>query len=541
MRSGQPGHPPRSGTVGQALEAAAQRWPDDVGWVFGDTRLTRAQMLASADHLAAALRMRGVGPGDRVAVWLPNRPEWAHCLFACARLGAVLVALNTRWKAHEVAYVLEHSHPKLLVLQRWLRDTDVGELVDELGWPAGTGPASGVDVIEVDGPQISGATPWTALLEETPMPNRAGAGQHPQPDGEPSPEDPLLLQYTSGSTAQPKGAVLPHRQVLNYGLEVIDRLGMRDGEAYLSPQPLYHVAGSCLALPAPLARRVRVVFPVDYAVERVLELTAAERCVSRGGTPTMYLDELAHPRFDEFDTSSLRSGWVGAPPSVLDRIRAKYPIDGLINLYAATEGGATWGEAAQPWTTRRMTTGPPLSGTQIHVRDVDSHHELAAGEIGEIGFRGWNQITEYLADPERTAEAFDADGFLHLGDLGFLDEEGHLHYAGRLKDMIRCGGENVAAEEVEAFLLEHPQINQAAVLGRPHPRLGEVIVAVVEPAPNVTLTERDILDFCADRLAGFRAPRQVHFVSTWPTTSTGKIHKPTLRDTYATEPERAAQ
>jgi fatty-acyl-CoA synthase/long-chain acyl-CoA synthetase len=282
-----------------------------------------------------------------------------------------------------------------------------------------------------------------------------------------------------------------------------------------------------------LVHPIRVVIPEYYAVERVLQLTERERCVARGGTSTMYLDEMAHERFAEYDTSSMRAGWVGAPPAVLDRIRAEYPVEGLVNLYSASEGGGTWGAVDEPWEVRRVTVGRPLTGTEIRVRDVATHRELPAGEVGEIGFRGWNQILEYLGEPEKTAEAFDADGFLHLGDLGFLDENRFLHFTGRIKDMIRSGGENVAAEEVETFLVQHPLIRQAAVIGRPDDRMGEVVVAIVEPTSPGAVSEADVIAFCQGQLANFRVPRAVYFLDEWPMTSSGKILKPSLRERFA--------
>jgi acyl-CoA synthetase (AMP-forming)/AMP-acid ligase II len=251
----------------------------------------------------------------------------------------------------------------------------------------------------------------------------------------------------------------------------------------------------------------------------------------------MYLDEIAHQRFADYDTSSIRSGWVGAPPAVLDRIRAEYPVEGLVNLYSASEGGGTWGDVTDPWELRRVSVGRALTGTEIHIRDVDTGRGLPDGQVGEIGFRGWMQMTEYLGEPAKTAEAFDADGFLHLGDLGFLDEDGHLHFTGRIKDMIRSGGENVAAEEVETFLVQHPAIRQAAVIGRPDDRLGEVVVAIVEPTSPGAVSEAEVIAFCTKHLANFRVPRAVHFVDGWPTTASGKILKPSLRERFAAAPQ----
>lgn len=526
-------------TIGDALAAAAEQWPDEVGWVFEDRHITRSDANHAVDHVATAFVGWGVEPGDRVAVWLSNRVEWALAFFACARIGAILVALNTRWKAPEAGYVLEHSRPKLLVLQRRFLNIDFGTLLDELGYRQGRGPAADLLVIEVGGTELPGTEPFptppgSSATSGVGHTGAAAAARAVRPD------DPVLLQYTSGSTGRPKGALVPHRMALNYGVEIVQRLGIRADEAYLSPQPLYHVAGSCAGLPLPLTLPIRVVVPEYYDVERVLRLTERERCVARGGTSTMYLDELAHDRFTAFDTRSLRAGWVGAPPAVLDRIRAEYPIPDLVNLYAASEGGGTCGVHDEPWERRRITVGRPLSGTEVHIRDPETGRDVPVGAVGEIGFRGWNKMLGYHRDPVSTAAALDEAGFLHLGDLGRLDDEGHLHFIGRLKDMIRVGGENVAAEEVEHMLTRHPTVRQAAVIGRPDPRLGEVVVAVVEPVPGARIDTDALVDYCRQRLASFRVPRAVHIVEEWPLTASGKIHKPSLRDRYgahATEPD----
>lgn len=520
---------PVEGTLGDALDAAFETRPDAVGWIFDDNAVTIAEMHRSVDAFARSLRLRGVTHGDRVAVMLPNRLEWAVALFGCARIGAVLVAMNTRWKSVEIRDVLVRSESKVLVVQKHFLAIDFEQRLTEAA--ALDGLPKLETVVEVDGPRFSGRTvSWESMLLPPTPDEEANLEQSPAPVVDS--KDISILQFTSGSTAAPKGALLTQAMVLNYGGEELVRLGVQTGESYLSAQPLYHVAGSCISLPAPLLRDVRVVMPGHYDPGAVLRLIEREKCVSRGGTPTMYLDEISHPDFSSTDTSSLRSGWVGGAPTVLDQIRSEYAIEGLVSLYGATEGGGTFGSVDDPWEIRRATCGRPLNGTEFHVRDPDSRETLPAGSSGEIGFRGWRTAAGYI-DATATSQAIDSHGFIHLGDLGHFDDEGYLHYEGRIKDMIRCGGENVAAEEVEAFLVQHPAIEQAAAIGRSDARLGEVVVAVVKTAPGAAeLSEAEVIDFCAKSLANFRVPKAVHFVEDWPMTSSGKIHKPALRDRF---------
>jgi fatty-acyl-CoA synthase/long-chain acyl-CoA synthetase len=302
----------------------------------------------------------------------------------------------------------------------------------------------------------------------------------------------------------------------------------------MNTQPIYHVGGAT-ALTVPLTLGCCKVTPTYYDAERVLELIERERCVSRGGIPTMYLMELAHPRFPEFDLSSLRSGWSGGPPAVMDQIREGFGGLELIQLYGATEGGGTSGSIADPWEKRRVSAGRLFTGTEIRVVDPESGKEVPAGEVGEVCIRGWNQMIGYFRDEQRTQEAFDADGWLHMGDLGRFDEDGYFYYVGRLKDMIRVGGENTSAEEVEALLQEHPEIHQSAVIGVPDDRMGEVVLAIVERTAGSSLTAEEIVAHCKARAANFRVPRHVRFVSEWPLTGSGKLAKQALRETYLPE------
>jgi fatty-acyl-CoA synthase/long-chain acyl-CoA synthetase len=525
---------PVESTVCEALDDAARRWPDRIGWVFEDESVSFAEMKTLSDRAAEGFRSLGVRKGDIVAIWTPNLAEAAVTAFACFRLGAVMTALNTRFKAFEAAHVLSHSEAKVLVIQPRFLGIDFEQILLEAA-PDLTVSDGGV-VLSASLPALRrlitvgqgrlAALPWSAVITGESGAEALGAGL--------SPDSPALLQYTSGTTARPKGALLAHRLVLNYTYEVYARLGVREAEPILNTQPIYHVGGAC-GLTVPLLLGCSVVMPSHYNAERVLELIERERCVSRSGNPTMYLMELDHPRFAEFDLSSLRSGWTGGPPAILDRIRDGFGGIELVQLYGATEGGGTAGSIDEPWEKRRVSAGRLITGTEIKLIDPQTGREVPTGQTGEICLRGWDRMLRYYRAGEPSKEVIDADGWLRMGDLARFDEEGYLYFVGRLKDMIRVGGENTSAEEVESVLLEHPGIHQAVAIGVPDARLGEVVLAIVERTEGSGVTTDEVIAHCRARAANFRVPRHVRFVTEWPTNGSGKIVKQTLRDTFAPE------
>jgi fatty-acyl-CoA synthase/long-chain acyl-CoA synthetase len=524
-------------TVGMALDAAARQWTHACGWIFEDRRVSFAEMKDMVDRAAGGLQRLGVTRGHMVATWTPNLMEWAVTSFAAYRLGATVTALNTRFKQFEASHVLAHSRARVLLLQPHFLRIDFEEILGEIA-PDLSVAADG-RVVSDDLPDLRhliavapggclSALPWSELLASAPVDTEAL-------EVELDPQTPALLQYTSGTTARSKGALLTHRHILNYGAEVFVRLGVRHGEAVMNTQPVYHVGGST-AMTMPLRLGCTAVTPTHYDPGRVLELMERERCVSRSGIPTMYLMELEHPRFAQTDLSSLRSGWTGGPPGLMDRIRDAFGGIELVQLYGASEGGGTAGSIEDSWDKRRISAGQLLTDTSIHIVDPDTGDELPAGEVGEVCLGpSWNRMLEYFDDEERTREAFDERDWLHMGDLGRFDEEGYFYYVGRLKDMIRVGGENTSAEEVESLLAEHPEIHQVAVIGVPDDRMGEVVLAIVERAAGSDLPAEAIIAYCRERAANFRVPRHVRFVTEWPYTGSGKIAKQRLRDTYLPE------
>ncbi|ABE30218.1 AMP-binding enzyme family protein [Paraburkholderia xenovorans LB400] len=524
--------------VGDALDEAARKWPERTGWVFEEEHISYQQMKEHVDRVARALLASGIERGDVVAVWMPNLPHFAFIELACAKIGAIIGAINTRSKVFEVEHFMKHSEAKLLVMvDRFIKHDFVATLNEvcrgEARQIGGDVAAGGVGqlrkVVSVSSAPDSRAQSWTAFiaLGESVTAEALATIQRQQ-----NIDDPILIQYTSGTTSLPKGALCNHRYVLNFGGVLMQRLGMEEGDAFLNTQPFYHVGGSCGAVPAPLTLGCTVVSAEYYEVERILSLIERERCVARSGYGAMYIMEMNHPRFREFDLSSLKAGWCVGTAELMNRVRNEMNIPGLLQIYGATEVGGTSAWVDDPWELRSSSCGSPIYGTELKIVDPATGATLASGEIGEICMRGWWKMNGYLKQPAETASTVDADGWVHTGDLGHVDEAGNLYFSSRLKDMLKIGGENVSAQEVEAVLLSHPRIAQVAVIGAPDERLTEVVMAIVEPRHNEQVTEEEVIAYCAQRMANFRVPRYVRITQTWPLTDSGKIQKHKLREQY---------
>jgi fatty-acyl-CoA synthase/long-chain acyl-CoA synthetase len=524
--------------LGDALDAAAERLGAGIGWTFEDDHISFAQMRSEADDVARALVAIGVGRGDVVAVWIPNLREFASCLFGCAKIGAVLTAINTRSKLFELEHALTHSGARVLVMSdRFLNQNFIDMTLSVLdGDVLEGGAVQGKrfprlkQLVAAPGSRHAKLMPWDAFIADG---RKVPLGEITRAQALLQREEPVLLQYTSGTTALPKGALCNHTYVLNFGRYNLGCMGMKPGEALLSTQPFYHVGGSCGIVPVPLTTGCRVVIPTYYDPERVLSLIERERCVARTGFAAMYLMEMDHPRFESFDLTSLRAGWCVGSREVMTQIRDRMNIDGLVQIYGATEACGTTGRVTDPWEKRSATCGRTYGGMELAILDPETGQELPLGRSGEIAMRGWCTMNGYLNQPEETAKTLDTAGWVHSGDYGMLDDEGYLHFQGRLKNMIRVGGENVSAEEVESMLLRHPKVRMAVAIAAPDPRLDEVVLAIVELKKGEQATESEIIEFCKPRMANFRVPRIVRFIDEWPMTGSGKIQKHVLIEHYS--------
>lgn len=514
--------------LGDALDSAAAQWGNRTGWVFEDERVSFAEMAQRSRGVARALMANGIGKGDLVATWMPSLREFAEIEYACARVGAIVVPINTRFKSFEVSHMLKETEAKALILTERFLKNDYLAMLAELGAFDGAFPTLR-RIVSVDRPSDPRLTSWDDFIAEgkavtdTALDERQASLHW---------SEPTLLQYTSGSTSAPKGALLNHRYVLNVGNAKFRRMGVGEGDAVLSTQPIYHIGGSCAAVPTPVSLGCIMVIPKFYEAERVMQLIERERCMSRTGMPAMFIMEMNHPNFAKYDLSSLRTASCTGTAGMREKIRDRMGIEFIMSAFSSTEAGGTHGDWQESWELRANTCGKPYVGTEFEIRDPETGQVMAAGEAGEIFIRGWWTMNGYFKQPELTARTKGADGFVRTGDRAMIDEAGYLHFLGRYKNMLRVGGENVAAEEIESMLLTHPKVKQAAVIGMPDDRLTEVPFAIIELVANAELPESEIIAYCAERMANFRVPRGVRFTDSWPMTGSGKIQRHLLAENF---------
>ena len=520
----------------QALDQAATDWGDRTGWVFEDTRISFLEMRDRSEAVARSLLALGIGPGDVVATLMPSRVEFALLEFACAMTGAIITGINTRSKSFELEHTLRHSGARLLVSVSSFLKQDYLETLASIdvrpAAPDGHVAAPAFPRLErVVCPSAgseAGAMPWVDFLR---LGEQVDDAQLQAVKAARNWRDPVVLQYTSGTTAFPKGALCDHRYVLNCGVETFLLMGVKPGEPVFSTQPFYHIGGSCSTVPLPLSLGGAMVIPEVYDAERVLQLIARERCVARTGFGTMYVMEMNLPNFSSYDIGPLRAGWCIATPALMEQIRDRFGMPDLIPLYAATEVGGTVCSKDEPWEDRSTSCGRPLTGAEMRIAD-ESDQPLPAGQHGEIQMRSWWQMIGYLDQPDATAKAVSADGWIKTGDLGWIDERGCLHFAGRIKEMMKIGGENVSAEEVENILMQLPAVKQVAAFGVPDDRLVEVVAVAIELREGHCASAEQIIEHCKSRTANFRVPRHVRFVTEWPMTGSGKIQKRLLKEAF---------
>jgi fatty-acyl-CoA synthase len=521
-------------TLGALPERAARRWGAREALVFQGRRRTFAELAAGVDRVARGLIALGVRPGEKVALWMLNRPEWIEAAFAVLRIGAVLVPVNTRLRTDDVAYVVDQSDTTTLILAERSGPIDYLGMVRALvpaGAPPGTGRLPGLQRIVVLGDAPRPATvAWRELLEraatvgETALAARAAAVD---------PGGLAFLVYTSGTTGFPKGVMHDHRLIRNVTDRAF-RLAITEQDAIMMYLPLFHLFGFSEGMLTSMVTGARQVLTESFDAAESLALIAAERATVLHGFDTHFkaLCE-AHERLPR-DVSSVRTGILAAGMSSSAPVarRARKLFGPLVSGYGMSEFGVGVSIGALDSTEDQSceASGYPAPGYEIRVVDPATGRDQPAGTPGEILVRGYTLMRGYYDKPEATAAAIDAEGWMHTGDMGVFRPDGHLRFMGRYKDMLKIGGENVDPMEVEAYLMSHPAIDLAAVVGYPDARLSEVAVAFVRARPGHALTEADVLAHCRGRIAGFKIPRHVFFVDDFPMTGSGKVRKVTLRE-----------
>jgi fatty-acyl-CoA synthase len=520
-------------TIGENLRRTVERFGGREALVVRhqNYRATYRELWEQVGLAARGLLARGVRTGDRVGIWCPNRAEWVVLQYATARLGAILVNVNPAYKAVELEFALNRSGVSLLCLARRFRQTDY---LAVLAGVRGRCPQLR-DVFVLD-------TDWESLLD-------AGHGVAEETLHEIEArlqfDDPINIQYTSGTTGAPKGATLSHHNILNNAYFTAERLGYTEDDRVCIPVPFYHCFGMVLGNLGCTTRGACIVVPAEsFDPLAVLEAVQAEQCTSLYGVPTMFIAELGHPRFGEFDLSSLRTGLMAGAPCPVEVMRQVQTRMHMLEVGIAcgmteTSPVSTQTAPDDPIEKRVETVGRPHPHVEVKVIDPATGAVVPRGVPGEQCTRGYLVMLGYWDDPAATAAAIDPAGWMHTGDLAVMDDDGYVRIVGRLKDVIIRGGENVYPREVEEFLHTIPGVAEAQVVGVPCERYGEEVVAWVRLRDGANLTADDLRAACTGRIATYKIPRYWKFVDAFPMTVTGKVQKFRMREIAAAELGRA--
>jgi fatty-acyl-CoA synthase len=510
-------------TIGANFERTAARFADRPALVscHQDVRLTYAELDAAVDAAAAGLLRAGICAGDRVGIWAPNCAEWVLVQYATAKVGAILVNVNPAYRTHELEYVLRQSGVRLLFSASAFKTSDYAAMIDEV--------SGSVDALErtvfVDRPEwgefCAGEPDRDAIAERM-----AGL----------SFDDPINIQYTSGTTGFPKGATLSHHNILNNGFFVTELVNLTERDVTCLPVPFYHCFGMVMGNLGTLAHGGCVVIPAAaFDPRATLEAVAAEGVTSLYGVPTMFIAMLGHEDFDSFDLGSLRTGIMAGSPcpiEVMKKVVDRMHMAEVAICYGMTETSpvSTQTRVDDPLERRVGTVGRVGPHVEVKVVDPDTGLVVGRGTPGELCTRGYSVMLGYWEDPERTAEAVDRAGWMHTGDLATMDDEGYLNIVGRSKDMVIRGGENVYPREIEEFLYSHEAIADVQVIGVPDEKYGEELCAWVIARPDASLDADAVRAYCRGRLAHFKVPRYVIFADEFPMTVTGKVQKFKMRE-----------
>jgi acyl-CoA synthetase (AMP-forming)/AMP-acid ligase II len=514
---------------------AARRRGDAEAVVDGGRRVGFTELDAMVRRAARALLACGIDRGDRVAVWAPNSLEWIVAALGVTAAGGVLVPVNTRFRGAEAAFVLARSGARALFTVRGFLDTDYPALLADAGTEL---PALEHTVI-LAGDADGTTTAWEEHLGRGDLVAEADLDARVDSLG---PDDPSDVVFTSGTTGSPKGVVMAHGQTLRAYLDWCDWADLRAGDRYLIANPFFHIFGYKAGCLASLMRGATIVPVPVFDAGVVLELVEHERISVLPGPPTIYQSLLDHPDRDRRDLSTLRVAVTGAadiPVELIRRVREELPFERILTGYGLTEAGTVTGSRPDDdFEHVACTVGVPWPGFEVRTVD-ESGVDTPTGEAGEVIVRGETVMRGYLDDPDATAAAIDDEGWLHTGDLGVLDADGYLCIVGRIKDMFIVGGFNAYPAEIENLLLRHPRIAQAAVIGVPDERLGEVGMAFVVVHPGPSIEPAEIVAWARDEMANYKVPRTVVVLDELPVNATGKVVKDELRARAATPDDRS--
>ncbi|WP_125717628.1 AMP-binding protein [Pseudoalteromonas rubra] len=533
-------------TIGDYLQHIAERYGERDAIVVRhqQQRLNYHDYLARIDELAAALLHCGIQPGDRVGLWSPNNLEWSLVQFATARIGAIMVCLNPAYRPAELEFALNNAGCKMIIMATQFKHSHYVNMLKELA-PTLQSCAFG----ELEAPRLPNLT-HVVVIPNPDEPTPAGLCEFNQllalasaQDYDAlksiatqlSPDDAINIQYTSGTTGNPKGATLTHRNILNNAYLVAQAMQLTEQDKLCIPVPLYHCFGMVLGNLVCLSQGACAVFPNDaFDPLLTLQTVEAEQCTALHGVPTMFIAQLEHEQFNQFDLSSLRTGvMAGAtcPEKVMRNVQTKMHMTDILIGYGQTECSPInhITEVSAPLIKRVTTVGRAIAHTEVKI--IDESGELAPRGIpGEVCARGYSVMQGYWQDDAKTQATIDTEGWLHSGDLGVMDDEGYVTIVGRIKDMIIRGGENIYPREIEEVLYHHPDIQDAAVFGIADEKYGEEVCAWLQLKPGHYIAEETVRDYLKDKLSYFKVPKHIRIVESYPMTVTGKLQKFKMRE-----------
>ncbi|MFF7231435.1 AMP-binding protein [Streptomyces sioyaensis] len=527
--SGAAGRPLLGHTIGTDLARTVSRFGDREALVevASGRRWTYTELGHAVDEVALGLLAKGVTKGDRVGIWAPNCAEWVLVQYATAKIGAILVNVNPAYRVHELAYVLRQAGITVLVSATHHRTSDYRRMIEQV---RAESPALR-DVVYIDDPTWGGLLAAGAAVPQSRL---AECEQTLTAD------DPVNIQYTSGTTGFPKGATLSHHNILNNGYWVAETLAYTEHDRVCLPVPFYHCFGMVMGNLGITSHGACIVIPAPaFDAATTLRTVQDERCTSLYGVPTMFIAELNHPDFGSYDLSSLRTGIMAGSPcpeEVMKRVVAEMHMAEVSICYGMTETSpvSTQTRRDDDLAHRTETVGRVLPHIEVKVADPASGVTVPRGTPGELCTRGYSVMLGYWEEPERTAEVIDAARWMHTGDLAVMNDDGYVRIVGRIKDMIIRGGENVYPREIEEFLYSHPKIADVQVVGVPDEKYGEEIAAcVILRDPEDPLTRDELARFCRSRLAHYKVPRHLDIVDAFPMTVSGKVRKVELRERLA--------
>ncbi len=541
-------------TIGDLLDRQAERFGGNDALVHVDwgVRYSYEAFRAECDQVARGLLALGINKGDHVCIWATNYPEWVVAQFATAKIGAVMVTVNPAYRTHELEYVLKQSDASAIILIGNFRSSDyvgmLNEVVPELVTSAPGQlrsdklphlrnvifiPPYAAASEDISRECPPGMWPWDDVRERG---EEISASALAQRQATCHPDDVINIQYTSGTTGNPKGVMLSHHNIISNMVYTGQGLHLTEQDRLCIPVPLYHCFGCCAGSLLCSINGATMVFPSEYFDPlKTLQAVEKERCTVIHGVPTMFIAELGHPEFEKFDLSTLRTGIMAGSPCPIEVMRQVINRMGVSEItigYGQTEAAPiiTLTRSDDTIEKRVTTVGPVIPEVEVKIIDPETGQEVASGEQGELYSRSLMNMKGYYKMPEATAAAIDPEGWLHTGDLATVDEEGYYKITGRLKDMIIRGGENVYPREIEEFLYTNPKVSDVQVIGVPDQRVGEEVMAWLMLKPGETATEEEVREFCRGKIAHYKVPRYVKFVSEFPMTVTGKIQKFVMRD-----------